>query len=140
MSWNSGMTRNLVLVVAVAAAFALGFVLRGGGSAPGAGPGEAAMAESSEPTRWTCSMHPQIILPSNDQKCPICFMDLIPLEEGAGNAAAGELTLTRTAAALAGVATEPVQRRFVPRGIRLVGKIRPCLLYTSDAADDLLQV
>ena len=35
------------------------------------------------------------------------------------------MTLTRTAAALAGVATEPVQRRFVPRGIRLVGKIRP---------------
>ena len=29
-------------------------------------------------------MHPQIILPSNDQKCPICFMDLIPLEDETG--------------------------------------------------------
>ena len=28
---------------------------------------------------WTCSMHPQIQLPEPG-KCPICFMELIPLE------------------------------------------------------------
>ena len=27
---------------------------------------------------WTCSMHPQIKLP-HPGKCPICFMDLIPV-------------------------------------------------------------
>jgi Cu(I)/Ag(I) efflux system membrane fusion protein len=31
-------------------------------------------------TKWTCSMHPQIVLPKKG-KCPICFMDLIPLVE-----------------------------------------------------------
>ena len=44
---------------------------------------------AQEQTRWTCSMHPQIILPSNDQKCPICFMDLIPLEEESGGGGGG---------------------------------------------------
>jgi len=33
---------------------------------------------STKPTFWTCSMHPQIQLPEFGQ-CPICFMDLIPL-------------------------------------------------------------
>jgi Cu(I)/Ag(I) efflux system membrane fusion protein len=116
--------RILLLVVAVAAAFALGFLIRGsGGTAEHGLP--AVGSESPEPQRWTCSMHPQIILPSNDQKCPICFMDLIPLEEGVASGASGELTLSSSAAALAGVATEPVQKRFVPKLVRLVGRIRP---------------
>ena len=107
-------TRNLLLALVVVAAFTLGFCLRGGGGDPHAHDGDASTTEeASAPQRWTCSMHPQIILPSNDQKCPICFMDLIPLEEGAGQGtSAGELTLSENAAALADVATEPVQRRF----------------------------
>ncbi len=31
---------------------------------------------------WTCSMHPQIMLPEPGD-CPICGMDLIPAEIGA---------------------------------------------------------
>ncbi|WKX77910.1 heavy metal-binding domain-containing protein [Zobellia laminariae] len=31
---------------------------------------------------WTCSMHPQIMLPEAGA-CPICGMDLIPAEVGA---------------------------------------------------------
>jgi len=30
---------------------------------------------------WTCSMHPQIMLPESGD-CPICGMDLIPAESG----------------------------------------------------------
>jgi len=30
---------------------------------------------------WTCSMHPQIRMPDNKDKCPICHMDLIPLSQ-----------------------------------------------------------
>ena len=37
-----------------------------------------------EETVWTCSMHPQFKLPKKG-KCPICAMDLIPLEKGSGN-------------------------------------------------------
>jgi len=120
-------TRNLLLALVVVAAFTLGFFLRGGGGDPHAHDGEASTTEeAAAPQRWTCSMHPQIILPSNDQKCPICFMDLIPLEEGAARGtSAGELTLSENAAALADVATEPVQRRFIARHLRLVGKVSP---------------
>ncbi|MBW7875939.1 MAG: efflux RND transporter periplasmic adaptor subunit [Candidatus Cloacimonetes bacterium] len=32
-------------------------------------------------TVWTCSMHPQIRMPDNKDKCPICHMDLIPLNQ-----------------------------------------------------------
>lgn len=115
--------RQIWLVVAlVLAAFAGGYLLRGGGEAPESGGHEA--AESAKPTRWTCSMHPQIILPSNDQQCPICFMDLIPLEDDtSAGLAPGELALTETAAALADVATDYVERRFVTRTVRLVGKV-----------------
>ena len=35
-------------------------------------------AVEQESTMWTCSMHPQIRLPKPD-KCPICFIDLIPI-------------------------------------------------------------
>ena len=41
----------------------------------------ADVQEDVNPTTWTCSMHPQIKLPKLG-KCPICFMDLIPLESG----------------------------------------------------------
>jgi len=117
--------RYLLVTIAVLAAFALGFFLRGGGGdSHDHTNGESATGEPAAPQRWTCSMHPQIILPSNDQKCPICFMDLIPLDEGSiSGSAAGELTLSDHAAALADVATEPVQRRFIPRHLRLVGKV-----------------
>ena len=105
----------------VAAGFALGLLARGGGRESTS---PAAEATSTAPTRWTCSMHPQIILPSNDQKCPICFMDLIPLEEDSGAAVgADELALSEAAAALADIAAVPARRDFVTRPLRLVGKV-----------------
>lgn len=33
----------------------------------------------TQTTEWTCSMHPQIRMPDNSEKCPICHMDLIPV-------------------------------------------------------------
>lgn len=57
--------------------------------------------------KWTCSMCPQFILPEPG-KCPKCFMDLIPLQEGAGVGGRLELFLKPEAADLAGIATEMV--------------------------------
>ena len=34
---------------------------------------------AEDKTTWTCSMHPQIKVPDFGQ-CPLCFMDLIPLD------------------------------------------------------------
>ncbi len=116
--------RNWPVAILLIAAFGLGFILRGGGSGPESGGPEPVQAEPASPRRWTCSMHPQIILPNNNQKCPICAMDLIPLEEESGtHLAPGDLALSEAAAALADITTEKVRRRFVTREIRLVGKV-----------------
>jgi membrane fusion protein, copper/silver efflux system len=90
--------------------------------------GPAVAAEASETqteaTRWTCSMHPQIILPDNSQQCPLCFMDLIPLEVETGQGLdPNELSLSESAIALAEIEVQRASRRSVHKEIRLVGKI-----------------
>jgi Cu(I)/Ag(I) efflux system membrane fusion protein len=116
-------TRLALSVAVVAAAFALGFLVRGGGPATGAGHDHADHAADAAPTVWTCSMHPQIQLPEFGQ-CPICFMDLIPLEDGGGEGLGPrDLKLSASAAALAEIATAPVERRLAERELALVGKV-----------------
>ncbi len=114
-----GWAAGLILV------FILGLVL-GPAMRPGSGgeTPEAATAEEAAPTRWTCSMHPQIILPSNDQQCPICFMDLIPLEENTGKGLGpGDLALSPVALALADIRTAVVERGPAFRTLRLNGMV-----------------
>jgi membrane fusion protein, copper/silver efflux system len=80
-------------------------------------------AATTAPQTWTCSMHPQIQQPKKG-KCPICFMDLIPVETGAAEATGPrQLKLTATAVKLAGIRTAPVEKRFVANEIRMVGKV-----------------
>jgi membrane fusion protein, copper/silver efflux system len=84
----------------------------------------AAEGTAAAPQSWTCSMHPQIILPSNDQQCPICFMDLIPLDNSSQEGLdPGDLALSEAGIALAGIETRAVSRRFVAHNIPLVGKV-----------------
>lgn len=98
----------------------------------GGGPGEQTEAhdhveaETGAETVWTCSMHPRIKMPEPGQ-CPICFMDLIPLETGgpAGEGEAPRLTISESAAVLAGIRTAPAVRRGATTDIRLSGKISP---------------
>lgn len=75
---------------------------------------------------WTCSMHPQIQLPEPG-KCPICFMDLIPLEKGgdSGEEALGlrQISLTPQARKLAGIATNKVKKMSVSVETRMLGKV-----------------
>jgi len=83
-------------------------------------------AESGKVTEtvWTCSMHPQIQLPRKGQ-CPICFMDLIPLESGGGaDDDAPVLTMSEYAKTIAGIQTTPVIRQDVSKRIYLNGKIQ----------------
>ena len=121
-----GRAAIISLVIVAVVAFSLGGLLSGGGDAPEAtgSDGHAHTAESSEPTMWTCSMHPQIQLPK-EGKCPICFMDMIPVETGGGGSELepNQLRLSETAVQLAGVQTTPVVRAFAERSIRMVGKL-----------------
>lgn len=108
----------------LAAALILGFIIGNSG-----GPSGKEKMNASEQTKdvqwWTCSMHPQIKLPEPGQ-CPICFMDLIPLEsEAEEDLGPRELKLSETAAKLAEIQTETVHRGRATAEIRLSGKIVP---------------
>ena len=73
---------------------------------------------------WTCSMHPQIMLPEPGD-CPICGMDLIPAELEAGGLAMNEIKMTPNAMALADIRTSIVGNQMADHDdvISLSGKI-----------------
>lgn len=75
-------------------------------------------------TVWTCSMHPQIRM-DHPGKCPICGMDLIPLNENSTPVDADAVQLTDDAARLADVATSVVSRQKPVMEVRLYGKVQP---------------
>lgn len=79
----------------------------------------------SSPQIWTCSMHPQIRQPEPG-KCPICGMDLIPvnaLEEHPEKTVPFVLTMSAEAVALADVQTLRVDYAQPAHEIHMTGKI-----------------
>ncbi len=124
--WGLGLVGAVLLV-------AVGFLLRGW-LAPGPadradiGPdGEPAEEPARAAQMYTCSMHPQVRSPDPDDKCPICFMDLIPVptddEDEEDDAERPRLRVSERAAALMDIRTWPVERRPVEIEIGLLGKI-----------------
>ena len=79
-------------------------------------------ATEQAPTIWTCSMHPQIRQPKPG-KCPICFMDLIPVTAEEGEIGKRQIAFSQEALKLMEIQTTPVQRKFVEAEIRMVGKV-----------------
>jgi len=75
-----------------------------------------------EPTWWTCSMHPTIRQPKPG-KCPICFMDLIPVSSAEAGIGPRQISFSKEAIKLMEIQTTPVERKFVTAEIRMVGKI-----------------
>ncbi len=67
-------------------------------------------------------MHPQVRMPEPG-KCPICFMDLIPLEEDDFGLGPRQLRMSPAAIALADIQTTPVRRQYVTMPVRMVGKV-----------------
>ncbi len=80
--------KSVVVMVLIAVLFlGLGLVLGGGSTNESNHVGhhhESSIGEVENKEMWTCSMHPQIKLPGSG-KCPICGMDLIPLESRSGS-------------------------------------------------------
>ncbi len=71
---------------------------------------------------WTCSMHPQIKLPEPGD-CPICGMDLIPLDQNA-NSNPLVLEMTEDAVKLMNIETTIIGNvNQSTEGIRLSGKV-----------------
>jgi len=119
----SGKLLTLIFVAIIA--FLFGYLLRYYSGHPSAGIGyehPAQQASASQPTIWTCSMHPQIRQPKPG-KCPICFMDLIPVAATEGQVGARQIVFSEDALKLMEVETSPVERKFVTAEIRMVGKV-----------------
>jgi membrane fusion protein, copper/silver efflux system len=122
--------KKILVIALVAGAFGLGYFLSGNRGQPveSSHVHESAV-ESKEKTAaakttYTCSMHPQIKLPKMG-KCPICFMDLIPLETTSGDEDDSPITysMSERAKILAQVETSVVQRRVAEVKRRLVGMV-----------------
>ncbi|WKN45392.1 efflux RND transporter periplasmic adaptor subunit [Tunicatimonas pelagia] len=115
--------QKLVLIglAILAAGLLLGWLFFGGSSAPE----EHSHTEViSGETVWTCSMHPQIRQGEPGQ-CPICGMDLIPLEEGNDEGLDPmAVSMSPTAMQLANVATAQVGSLRPVKNLQLNGKVQ----------------
>jgi Cu(I)/Ag(I) efflux system membrane fusion protein len=116
-----GVLRHWAIALAIGAAFVLGLWL-----SPGTATDPAAHASAADPggTKiWTCSMHPQIQLPEPGQ-CPICGMDLIPLEPGSDDEKSDQrVSISESAAKLAGIRTVKAYRAKTTDELRLLGRL-----------------
>ncbi len=108
---------KIILVVVIA--FLAGYFLRSPSHPPAAGPAQTAEQQQKW---WTCAMHPQIRQPKPG-KCPICFMDLVPVTANQEKLGAKQIVFSEDALKLMEVQTTPVERRFAEAEVRMVGKV-----------------
>jgi Cu(I)/Ag(I) efflux system membrane fusion protein len=75
---------------------------------------------------WTCSMHPQI-QKNGPGQCPLCGMDLIPLDNSmeGKQTLPDEVPMSASAIALAEIQTIVVHKQKSEKEIRLLGKVKP---------------
>ena len=79
--------------------------------------------KEAKKTIWTCAMHPQIRM-DHPGKCPICGMDLIPLDQETASIDPDAIVMTDEAVKLAEVQTSIVSREKPVKELRLYGKIQ----------------
>ncbi|MHC4467330.1 MAG: efflux RND transporter periplasmic adaptor subunit [Planctomycetota bacterium] len=113
----------ILLVVVVVSAFILGYLVRGGKSADVEGQKAHVQEEEKKEEMWTCSMHPHIQQPKPG-KCPICFMDLVPVGgDSISDTGERQISFSEEALKLMDLQTETIERKFVEAEIRMVGKV-----------------
>ena len=117
-TWLSRPVHKVIIIVLIA--FVLGFLTRGWRVSSQLNTEHIQAAQDKEQI-WTCSMHPQIRQPKPG-KCPICFMDLVPVDSS-GEATQREISFSEDALKLMEIQTTPVERKFVEAQIRMVGKV-----------------
>lgn len=69
---------------------------------------------------WTCGMHPWVILPSPDDGCPICGMDLVPLDP---DKFTGEISIDPVVVQNIGVRIGEVTTGRLDQELRTVGTV-----------------
>ena len=111
----------IMLPIVAILAFGLGGRMLGVSEAPAAG-GDAHVHDQME-TTWTCAMHPQIRQAEAGQ-CPICGMDLIPVERSTDAEEGRRVSLSERAKILARVRTTQAERLGSGRvECRLLGRV-----------------
>ena len=102
------MKKNILYIgLAVIGGLLAGYLIFGNNSNEGLAEEHNHSQKMESGEMWTCSMHPQVILPEPGD-CPICGMDLIPAESEADGLAIGQFKLTKNAMALANIGTTRV--------------------------------
>ncbi len=114
----------MIAVSTLAVGLLLGWLIFGGSESKTTDEHQHDAEEVTAETIWTCSMHPQI-RQSEPGDCPICGMDLIPLE-GESNASvdASAISMSPTAMQLANIQTAVVGNMAPVKVVRLNGKIQ----------------
>ncbi len=112
-------TLIIVLVGTLAGGLILGWLFFAGSSESGHSHNEIVNGE----TIWTCSMHPQI-RQNEPGQCPICGMDLIPVDQEMGSIDPMAVSMSPTAIQLANVSTALVGSEPATKTIRLNGKVQ----------------
>lgn len=97
---------SMYIVIAVVIGLLAGWLIFGVSSAEAVKTDHEHAGETTAQL-WTCSMHPQIMQPEPGD-CPICGMDLIPMETASEGLAANEIRMTENAMALANIQTTVV--------------------------------
>lgn len=102
----------------------MGWLIFGGSSDNTNGANSAEHSHVGEETIWTCSMHPQI-RQNEPGDCPICGMDLIPLEDDQhDDVDPMAISMSATAIQLANIQTAVVGSMDQVKQVRLNGKIQ----------------
>ena len=112
----------LVAVILIVSALILGYQI--GRPAPEAPATQDEVVQSDgPPTMYTCSMHPSVRLPDPDAKCPICFMDLIPVTDDGGEGNERRVSISDADVVSSRIETARVGRLFPTAEVRLYGKV-----------------
>jgi len=112
----------ITIIIALVAGLLLGWLFFGGSEKVQTPDRASQQVEAEEETTWTCSMHPQIRQPEPGD-CPICGMDLIPLEEDDSEADPREIRMSPTAMQLANIQSQTVTKGMAHKTVRLDGKV-----------------
>ena len=118
-------TKTIIIVLStLAIGLLLGWLIFGGVGNNNTSENLAEHSHVDEETIWTCSMHPQI-RQNEPGDCPICGMDLIPLEEDDNEGIdPNAISMSATAMQLANVQTAVVGAMNQAKEVRLNGKIQ----------------
>ena len=114
----------IIVIVALVIGLLAGWLVFGGNKSNSHDDHEHIKTEINGKTIWTCSMHPQI-RQNEPGDCPICGMDLIPLDDDQdADIDPNAISMSSTAMQLASVSTAIVRKTNPIKQVRLNGKIQ----------------